>query len=138
MTGTYSCKLDEKGRLSVPARLRDDLGEMFYVTLWMEPCLVAHTQESWDKLMAKFKAMSAKEQSQMRPLFSNAAKCEPDGQGRILLPQTLREFADLKKNVTVVGMGERTEIWNSEAWEALNKKSTTPENIEKMFTDLGI
>ena len=138
MTGTHSCKLDDKGRLSVPARLRDDLGETFYVTLWREPCLVAHTQESWDKLMSKFKAMSAKEQSRMRPLFSNATKCEPDGQGRILLPPALRDFAGLKKNVTVIGMAERTEFWDSEAWEALNKKATTPESIEQMFTDLGI
>ena len=72
----------------------------------------------------------------MRPLFSHAAKCELDAQGRILLPQALRNFACLVKNVAVVGSGECTEFWDAEAWAAVDAIETTPENIADVFTEL--
>lgn len=136
MTGTYLHSIDAKGRLSIPARLRDDLGESFYVTLSMEKCLTAYSAESWDKFMEKIKAMPKVKQTKMRPLFAHAAKCELDGQGRILLPQALRDFAGLKKSVTVVGAGECAEFWDSEAWEAIDAIETTPENIAEVYMEL--
>ena len=74
----------------------------------------------------------------MRPLFSHAAKCELDSQGRILLPQALRDFAGLKKNVTVVGSGECTEFWDSEEWAKVDIVETTPENIADVYMELDI
>ena len=136
MTGIYQHTIDAKGRLFIPARLRDELGEVFHVTLSMEKCLSAYSAESWDKFMGKIKAMPKAKQIKMRPLFAHAAKCELDAQGRILLPQALRDFAGLKKNVTVVGSGECTEFWDAEAWIAVDAIETTPENIADVFTEL--
>ena len=138
MFGTYKHTIDAKGRLCIPANLREDLGETFYVTLWMERCLVAHTKDSWDKLMEKFRLMPVREQRRMRPLFAHAAKCDVDGQGRIILPQELRDRVGLKKNVIVLGMGERAEIWDAEQRIEIDAVETTPENLEEIFMELEV
>ena len=136
MTGIYNHTLDAKGRLFIPARLRDELGDVFYVTLSMEKCLSAYSSESWATFMEKIKAMPRAKQIKMRPLFSHAAKCELDAQGRILLPQALRNFAGLVKNVTVVGAGECEEFCDSDTWTSVDTLETTPENIAEVFTEL--
>ncbi|MCL2408701.1 MAG: division/cell wall cluster transcriptional repressor MraZ [Oscillospiraceae bacterium] len=136
MTGIYEHTIDAKGRLFIPARLRDELGESFHVTLSMEKCLTAYSKDSWDKFMEKIKAMPKSRQIKMRPLFSHAQKCELDGQGRILLTQALRDFAGLQKNVTVVGAGECVEFWDAEAWTDVNAIETTPENIAEVYMEL--
>ena len=136
MTGIYQHSLDAKGRLFIPVRLREELGDAFHVTLSMEKCLTAYSYESWEKFMDRIKAMPKAKQIKMRPLFSHAAKCEPDGQGRILLPQALREFAGLKKSVTVVGAGECAEFWDSEEWAAVDNAETTPEKIAEVYMEL--
>ena len=138
MTGVYQHTIDAKGRLAIPARLRDELGESFHVTLSTEKCLSAYSNESWDELMEKIKALPRLSQKKMRPLFSHAAKCELDAQGRILLPQALRDFANLKKNVTIVGTGELVEIWDSNEWASVDEIETTPEYIEDIFRELGV
>jgi len=138
MTGVYQHTLDAKGRLFIPARLRDELGDTFYVTLSMEKCLTAYSSESWNEFMEKIKAMPKVKQIKMRPLFSHAAKCELDAQGRILLPLPLREFAGLTKNVAVVGNGGYTEFWDADAWAAVDMAETTPENIADVFMELDI
>ena len=136
MTGVYQHTLDAKGRLFIPAKLREELGETFYVTLSMEKCLSAYSSESWDTFMEKIKAMPKVKQIKMRPLFAHAAKCELDGQGRILLPLALREFAGLAKNVTVVGAGECAEFWDADTWMPVDISETTPENITEVFKEL--
>ena len=136
MTGIYQHTVDTKGRLAIPARLRDELGSEFHVTLSMEKCLTGYSAESWDKLMEKIKAMPKVKQMKMRPLFAHAAKCELDAQGRILLPQALRDFAGLKKNVTVVGAGECVEFWDSDAWAEVDAIETTPEKIAEVYMEL--
>ena len=136
MTGIFEHLIDAKGRLFIPARLREELGDVFYVTLSMEKCLWAYSNDGWEKIVEKVKAMPTAKQIKMRPLFSHATKCELDKQGRILLNQTLRDFADLKKNVTVVGAGERVEFWDSETWAPVDVAETTPENIADVFMEL--
>lgn len=136
MTGIYQHTLDAKGRLFIPAKIKEELGDPFYVTLSMEKCLTAYSAESWDKFMEKIKAMPKVKQIKMRPLFAHAAKCELDGQGRILLPQNLRDFAGLKKDVTVVGNGETAEFWDSQTWAEVDAIETTPENIAEVFQEL--
>ncbi|MDR0490739.1 MAG: division/cell wall cluster transcriptional repressor MraZ [Oscillospiraceae bacterium] len=136
MTGTYQHTLDPKGRIFIPARLREELGDAFHVTLSLEKCLAAYSNASWEKFMDRIKSMPKVKQNKMRPLFSHAAKCELDGQGRILLPQALRDFAGLKKNVTVVGNGETAEFWDSDIWVAVDEAETTPENIAEVYREL--
>ena len=138
MTGVYPHSLDAKGRLFIPSKLREELGDVFYVTLSMEKCLTAYSSEGWKALEDKIKAMPRSRQIQMRPLFAHAAKCELDAQGRILLPLALREFAGLKKNVTVVGDGDVAEFWDTDTWNEVDVIETTPENLAKVFTELDI
>ena len=136
MTGVYQHSLDIKGRLFIPAKLREELGDVFFVTLSMEKCLSAYSSESWDKFIEKIKTMPKTKQIKMRPMFAHAAKCELDGQGRILLPQALRDFAGLTKNVAVVGSGECTEFWDADEWARVDTSETTPENIAEVFMEL--
>ena len=136
LTGIYQHNIDAKGRLFIPAKLREELGEVFYVTLSTEKCLTAYSSDGWNVFMDKIKAMPKVRQIKMRPLFAHAAKCELDSQGRILLPQALRDFAGLSKNVAIVGSGEYAEIWDADEWNAVDIIETTPENIAEVFTEL--
>jgi len=136
MTGEYQHSLDAKGRLFIPSRLREELGEVFYVTVSMDKCLSAYNAESWKSFSDKVNAMPYVKQRKMRPLFAYAAKCEMDSQGRILIPQNLREFAGLTKNVTVVGCNNHAEFWDSESWGGVHDLETTPENIAAVMEEL--
>ncbi len=136
MEGVYQHSLDTKGRLFIPAKLREELGDTFYVTLSMEKCLSAYSSDSWESFKEKIRAMPKVKQVKMRPLFAHAAKCELDSQGRILLPQALRDFAGLVKNVSVVGNGECAEFWDTDTWNSVDVIETTPENIAEVYTEL--
>ncbi|HHT17298.1 MAG TPA: division/cell wall cluster transcriptional repressor MraZ [Papillibacter sp.] len=136
MTGIYEHSIDAKGRLFIPAKLRQDLGETFYITISSEPCLSAYSSEVWEKMKERVSAMSRLEQKKARPIFAHAARCELDAQGRILLPQRLRDFAKLTKDVSIVGIGTSVEIWDKAAWDEIDAMETTPENIEKVFMEL--
>ena len=136
MTGEYQHNLDSKGRLFIPARLREELGNIFYVTLSMDKCLSAYSAESWRDFSDKVNAMPYVKQRKMRPLFAYAAKCELDTQGRILIPQNLRDYAGLSKNVTVVGCNNHAELWDAAAWNKINLIETTPENISAVMEEL--
>ena len=136
VTGEFEHNLDAKGRLFIPARMRDELGEVFYVTLSMDKCLSAYSSESWQNFSDKVNAMPYVKQRKMRPLFAYAARCELDKQGRVLLPQNLRDYAGLDKNVTVVGCNNHAEFWDSAAWAEINAVETTPENIAAVMEEL--
>lgn len=136
MTGEYQHSLDSKGRIFIPAKLRDELGEVFFITISMERCLCVYSSENWKELSDKVSSMSYIKQRKMRPLFAHAAKCELDSQGRALIPQNLRDFAGLVKNVTVVGCNNHAELWDSEAWRNIYALETTPENIAAVLEEL--
>lgn len=129
MTGEYQHSLDAKGRMFIPARMREELGDVFYITISPDRCLSAYSNEHWQELCDKVNAMPFVRQRKMRPLFAHAARCELDAQGRVLIPQNLREFAGLTKAVTVVGNNNHAEFWDSEAWNAVYETEITPENI---------
>lgn len=136
MTGEYQHTLDAKGRLFIPAKLRDELGSVFFVTVSPEACLSAYSAESWQALSDKVNNMPYRDQRKMRPLFAYATKCELDSQGRILLPQNLRDFAGLTKNVTVVGNNNHAEFWDSEKWSKVFAVEVTPDNIMAVMEEL--
>ena len=136
MTGEYQHSLDSKGRLFIPAKLREELGERFFITLSMDRCLCAYSSESWKEFSDKVNAMPYVKQRKMRPLFAHAAKCELDSQGRVLIPQNLREYAGFEKNVTVVGCNNHAELWDSTAWSKVFEIETTPENIAAVMEEL--
>ena len=137
MYGTYHHSLDTKGRLFIPARLREELGKSFHVTISTERCLTAYSDESWDIIISKARSMPILEQIKIRPLFANAAIGEPDSQGRILLPKTLRDRVGLDKNVTIVGAGVFVQIWDSEEYAPVAATETTPEKLAEVFRELN-
>ncbi len=137
MTGEYQHILDAKGRLFIPAKLREKLGGVFYVTISMDECLSAYSLETWQGIQDKFDSLPLSKARKVRPLFANACRCELDGQGRILLPQKLRDFAGLKKNVTVIGVSNHAELWDTDKWNALESAELTPENIAAAMEELG-
>ncbi len=136
MTGEYQHSLDNKGRLFIPAKLREELGEVFYITLSMDRCLCVYSAESWQSFSEKVGAMPYVKQRRMRPLFAHAAKCELDSQGRTIIPQQLRAYASLTKNVTVVGCNNHAELWDSDAWKEVYESESTPENIAAAMEEL--
>lgn len=136
MTGEYQHSLDNKSRLFIPAKLREELGEVFYITLSMDRCLCAYSAESWQIFSDKVGAMPYVKQRRMRPLFAHAARCELDSQGRTIIPQNLRAYAGLTKNVTMVGCNNHAELWDSEAWKAVYETESTPENIAAAMEEL--
>lgn len=136
MTGEYQHSLDNKGRLFIPAKLRDELGEVFFITLSMDRCLCAYSSVNWQIFSGKVNAMPYVKQRKMRPLFAHAARCELDSQGRALIPQNLRDYAGLVKNVTVIGCNNHAELWDSEAWTKVFNEETTPENIAAVMEEL--
>ena len=139
MTGQYQHSIDAKGRLFIPAKLREELGDTFYVTIaGTDPCLAVYSEEGWEKLTEKFDSLPySKAKKAIRQLYSNAAKCEPDAQGRILLPQKLRAYAGLDKDVVIIGVSNRAEIWNAERWAALEAEELNPENLAAVMEELG-
>ena len=121
--GEYQHSLDAKGRMFMPSKFRDELGETFIVTLGLDYCLFAFPIDEIEKLKVKIDSLSIsnKEARQFaRFFFAGACECETDKQGRIMIPAKLRIYAKLEKDVTVVGVSTRLEIWNSETWEKEN------------------
>ena len=136
MTGQYQHTVDAKGRLFIPAKLREELGETFYVTMGMDGCLSVYSDESWAKFTEKFESLPYTRTKAMRPLFANAAKCEPDAQGRILVPTKLRQYAALEKEVVVTGASKCVELWNPERWAAIESVGLDPENLAAVMEEL--
>ena len=137
MYGIYPHTLDSKGRLFVPAKLREELGDVFYVTV-AEGCLNIYSMERWAELEEKVRTMPRKLRIATRPIFTHAARCELDGQGRILLPQFLRDYAHLTKNVTVVGDVDCAEIWDTDTWNAIDEQEISPENIRRIYEEIDL
>ena len=136
MYGRYDHGVDPKGRLFVPAKLRTELGDAFYVTLGLDHCLSVYTQEGWSRILEKFNSLPISQSTKMRFLFANAAKCEPDKQGRFLLPAELRRYAGIGQEVTFIGQAGHAEIWDSEAYDALESETLTPESLAAVMEEL--
>ncbi|MFI5347019.1 MAG: division/cell wall cluster transcriptional repressor MraZ [Elusimicrobiota bacterium] len=135
LIGRYDYSLDPKNRLAVPPKYREVLaqekGRSFYLTSGMEGCLYLFLPAQWEKLLAddlKMFSMPDKEAERAfkRKFFSEAVEVEPDAQGRILVPQYLKEHAGLRFDVLVQGAGNRAEIWDAKRWAAYEKSTIAP------------
>ncbi len=117
--GEYNHALDAKGRLIMPAKFRDSLGERFVVTRSLDKCLCVYDMPAWEIFAKRLTELpyNAREQRELVRFFlSGAAEVEPDKQGRILIPANLRAAAGIDKDVVLVGVGARIEIWSKENW----------------------
>lgn len=140
--GEYHHTLDAKGRLIVPARFREGLGDTFIVTRGLDQCLFAYPMSEWRDIEEKLRALpltKADARSFVRFFFSGAIECELDKQGRIMLPQNLRDYAHMEKDVVAVGVSTRVELWSAERWkEYVESASESFDAIAESIVDLGI
>ena len=137
--GEYNHTIDAKGRLIIPSRFRDELGENFVLTRGLDGCLSIYSQESWKAFEQKLSSLplASKEARTFTRFFvSGAAPCELDKQGRILVPATLREYAGLEKDVILAGNLDRIEIWSKERWTE-NNDYEDMDAIAKGLQDIG-
>jgi MraZ protein len=142
LLGEYNHNLDEKGRLSIPSKFRDDLGVSFIVTKGLDNCLFIYSKDEWNKFETKLKDLpisNVNARNFIRFFFSGATECEVDKQGRINIPLNLREHASLKKEAIIVGVATRVEIWDKEKWN----NYTSDENMDMdevaiQMSNLGI
>lgn len=119
--GEYQHSLDDKARLTIPAKFREELGSSFVITRGLDQCLFAYPRKDWEALEAKLRAMPLARQDArqfMRFFFSGAAESELDRQGRVLLPTNLRDYGKISRDCTVIGVGGRVEIWDTDMWKA--------------------
>jgi MraZ protein len=135
--GTHTPKLDEKGRLFLPAKFRDDLADGLVITRFQERCLAIWPRSTFVEMATAARGASSSQQVRdyQRMLASGASDDIPDKQGRIMIPQHLRTYAGLDKDCVVVGAINRVEIWDAQAWEAYSaeKESAYAELDETVF-----
>ena len=138
--GEYNHTIDTKGRLIIPSKFREALGDEFVVTKGLDGCLFVYDNEEWQNFEGKLKTLplTNKDARQfVRFFLAGAAAVEVDKQGRILLPSVLRAFAGLEKEVVLVGVASRVEIWSKEKWESAAAYEDMEEIAEHM-AELGL
>ena len=142
LIGEFEHSLDAKGRLIMPAKFKSAIGDSFLVTNGLDGCLFAFSQEEWKNFEEKLKALPLSNRNSReftRFFLSGATECEIDKQGRFLIPNNLRESAELKKEAVIIGVGTRIEIWDKEKWNSYNSaENISVEDIAENMTMLGI
>ena len=142
MIGKYPAKLDEKNRLFVPAKLRAELGEDFYVTLGVNcghRCLTVYTAKDWDTLVENYNTLPISQRSAATSLiFMNATQCNPDKQFRFALNSFLTAFAGIGKEVMIVGCAGQAEIWDAAEYEAYEAENLSPDKLLAALEAIGL
>ena len=140
--GEYEHSVDVKGRLIMPAKLREEIGEKFVVTKGLDGCLFAYSQTEWTAFEEKLKSLPISNKNARdftRFFLSGAIECEIDKQGRFLITSNLREFAGLEKDVVIIGVNTRIEIWSKEKWQKYSSdENVNVDEIAENMTMLGI
>ena len=142
MIGKYTAKLDDKNRLFVPAKLREELGEDFFVTLGVNcghRCLTIYKASDWQTLSDNYNTLPISQKGAATSLiFMNAVECEPDKQFRFSLSQFLLSYAGIQKEVMIVGRAGQAEIWDLNEFEAFEAENLTPEKLLASLEAIGL
>ena len=142
MIGKYPAKLDEKNRLFVPAKLRSELGDDFFVTLGVNcghRCLTVYTAEDWQKLSENYNQLPISQKGAATSLiFMYATECAPDKQFRFSLTQFLLEYAGIDREVVIVGRAGQAEIWDADEFAAFEAENLTPEKLLASLEAIGL
>ncbi|MDE2572748.1 MAG: division/cell wall cluster transcriptional repressor MraZ [bacterium] len=137
-TGSFELRLDDKGRLVVPARIRERLGGAFVITIAPpDPCLALYPQGAWHAFCARLEAAPRKDDQYrrfVRSLFGSTEEAATDGQGRLLIPPSLRRIAGIEREVVLVGSLTRVEMWSAETY----RRQPEVENVAELMTELGL
>ena len=140
LIGEYEHSIDAKGRLSMPAKLKSEIGDKFVVTKGLEGCLFVYSLAEWQNFEEKLKSFpltNKNARTLTRFFLAGATECEIDKQGRFLIPNNLREAATLEKEAVIIGVGTRLEIWIKDIWKKCDDNISADEIAENM-TMLGI
>ena len=142
LVGEYSHNLDDKFRLAIPVKFRRELEEGAVITKGLDNCLFLYTKNEWNKLAEKLATLpfsQANSRAFARHMLSGAFEAEIDKQGRVVIPEYLRIFAGLKKNLIIAGLYNRAEIWDADSWNAYKTKTEKESNeIAEKLNDLGV
>ncbi len=142
LIGEYAHSIDAKGRLIMPAKLKEDIGEKFVITKGLDGCLFVYSQKEWKNFEEKLRAFpltNKDARALMRFFLAGAMECEIDKQGRFLITSNLREFAGLEKEVIIVGVLNKIEIWSKDKWTAYTEKENLEaDEIAEKMSNLGI
>ncbi|NLT19545.1 MAG: division/cell wall cluster transcriptional repressor MraZ [Syntrophomonadaceae bacterium] len=140
--GEYQHTLDVKGRITIPSRFREQLLERFVATKGLDNCIFLYPMDEWQAIENKLKSLPftrADVRSFARFFFSGASELEVDKQGRVVLPGNLRDYAGIDKDVVIIGVGTRVEIWSYDSWNEYNQRAASGyEEIAESLVDLGI
>lgn len=139
--GEYQHALDSKNRIVVPAKLREGLGSKFVITKGLDGCLYAYPLEEWRTLEEKLKTLPLTNKDArafVRFFFSGACEIELDKQYRGVIPQNLKEYAGIEKDIVSIGVLSRVEIWSKEKWDEYNESNIDFDSISEKMNDLGI
>ncbi len=138
-SGKHSHSIDAKGRIIVPAKFREKLGEQFIITLGLDGCLCMYSMDEWDLFLEELKKLpGTREARQLKRYFmASAEDCEVDKQGRVLLPPELRKEAGIVKDVVSVGNLNKVEIWSKEKWDE-NANYGSMNEVAERLADYGI
>lgn len=140
LSGEYQHTLDSKGRVIMPVKFREELGESFVVTKGLDKNLLVFSRQQWEKFYEKLSTLPLANKNSRgfsRLFLAGAIECEPDKQGRILITQPLKDYASLDKDITIIGNGDKVEIWSSENWNEYMNSIDTDE-IAQSLCELGI
>lgn len=142
LIGEYKHVVDAKGRITLPSKFREELGDRFILTKGLDNCLFGYSLKEWAVLEEKLKKLpltSKDARAFLRFFFAGACECEVDKQGRVLIPQNLREYANLQKEVFIIGVMTRIEIWSEENWQKeMAAESLSVEKLAQKMEELGI
>lgn len=140
--GEYQHSLDSKARLIIPAKFREELGLKFVATKGLDNCIFVYPLDEWQVIEEKLRSLPftrADVRSFARFFFSGASELEIDKQGRVLLPQNLREYAHIDKELVIIGVGARLEIWSSDNWASYNQTAEASYGtLAESLVDLGL
>lgn len=142
LLGEYEHSIDTKGRIAMPAKLREGLGVKFIITKGLDGCLFVYSMDEWQRVEQKLASLPMSRKTARdftRFLFGGACEAECDKQGRVLLPANLRRYAALERDAVIVGVGSRAEIWDAAKWQQYNEESAEDVNeLAEQLADLGI
>ena len=137
LMGRFEYSLDAKSRVNFPPKFRAEMGDVLYVTKWFDKCLVVYSREQWQKMDEKFESMSTvRSKDILRILYGNVTEVTPDKQGRILLPQYLRDHAGITKDIIIIGARTYAEIWDKRVYEE-NEGVNNITSITEQLKELG-
>lgn len=142
MIGEFEYSLDVKGRLVMPSKIREDMGEKFIITKGLDGCLFGFSKQEWNNFEEKLKTLPLTNKNArdfVRFFLSGAIECEIDKQGRFLVASNLREYAGLEKEAVITGVGTRIEIWDKDKWKDYNsEENLSADQIAENMANLGM